>query len=284
MQPYYPLPERTVGPGSQPADDDGAALEYLHMPSGMATYRPPILPEQDEAARHPAAIALLGELLELLREHRVGDAPRSLDLRGLSRDDRTFVNETLGEGEVGILLAGDAGVRVQETRLAGVWRVCGGTAGHQIDRLEVAEIPRLVRATAFTGAALQIPFDGRCPPGVMNAPAVLVELCEHAAAWRSGDPAHVINLTLLPQTEADLAWLDERLGAGPISILSRGYGNCRIQSTGLTNTWWVRHYNSDERLILSTLEVTEVPAAALAAQEDIEDSAERLVEILEALA
>jgi hydrogenase-1 operon protein HyaF len=112
---------------------------------------------------------------------------------------------------------------------------------------------------------------------------VLVELNEQAAAWRPGTPPHVINLTLLPQTEADLAHLDNTLGHGPISILSRGYGNCRISATRLANCWWVRHYNSDERLILNTLEVVDVPAAALAAQGDMEDSAERLAEILEAV-
>jgi hydrogenase-1 operon protein HyaF len=96
------------------------------------------------------------------------------------------------------------------------------------------------------------------------------------------DPV-VINLTLLPQTEADLACLEERLGLGPVSILSRGYGNCRITATAIRDLWWVQYFNSDDRLILNTLELTEVPAAALAAQEDIDDSAKRLAEILEAL-
>lgn len=96
------------------------------------------------------------------------------------------------------------------------------------------------------------------------------------------DPV-VINLTLLPQTEADLACLEERLGLGPVSILSRGYGNCRITATAIRDLWWVQYFNSDDRLILNTLELTEMPAAALAAQEDIDDSAKRLAEILEAL-
>ena len=45
----------------------------------------------------------------------------------------------------------------------------------------------------------------------------------------------------------------------------------------------MQFYNSDDKLILNTLEVTDVPAAALAAQEDIDDSAARLREILNAL-
>jgi hydrogenase-1 operon protein HyaF len=179
-----------------------------------------------------------------------------------------------------VRLAGTRDLRAQETRLAGVWRVRGARGR---DRIEVADIPRLVRATAFTGAATQVDLSAPPPAGVMNARSVLAELNAQVQGWAAGDAPHVVNLTLLPQSPEDLAYLDERLGTGPVTILSRGYGNCRIDATGLANCWWVRHFNADERLILNSLEVVDVPAAALAAQEDIEDSAGRLHEILDAL-
>jgi hydrogenase-1 operon protein HyaF len=119
---------------------------------------------------------------------------------------------------------------------------------------------------------------------VLNAPPVLVELADHASSWRAGDPPHVINLTLLPQTEEDLAYLLDRLGTGAAALLSRGYGNCRITATRMRHVWWVQYFNSEDALILNTLEVIDVPAVALAAMEDIEDSAQRLAEILETLA
>ena len=68
---------------------------------------------------------------------------------------------------------------------------------------------------------------------------------------------------------------------GPITILSRGYGNCRIGSTNKMNVWWVKFYNSEDKLILNTIEVVDVPGVAIAAPEDIIDSAERLKEILD---
>ena len=80
--------------------------------------------------------------------------------------------------------------------------------------------------------------------------------------------------------DEDLDLLAERLGTGPCVILSRGYGNCRITSTAIRNTWWVQYYNSQETLILNTLEISSVPDVACASQEDIEDSAARLKEIL----
>ena len=77
-----------------------------------------------------------------------------------------------------------------------------------------------------------------------------------------------------------MALLGSRLGVGPITILSRGYGNCRIGSTQKNNIWWIKYYNSDDKIILNTIEVIDIPEVAAAAPEDIEDSAERLQDIL----
>ena len=55
----------------------------------------------------------------------------------------------------------------------------------------------------------------------------------------------------------------------------------RIGSTAQPNVWWIKYFNSQEALILNTIEVIDVPAVAQAAAEDIADSAERLDEILE---
>ncbi len=275
--PIFGLP---VGPGSQPAESDGTELDYLPMPQGMATYRAPLLPETEEALARPAGLDLLARILDALRAYRVGDAPWELDLVELAAPDLDLVDQALGEGEVSVRLAGTQELRAQETRLAGVWRVRGARGR---DRIEVSDIPRMVRAAAFTGAATQLDLSSPPPAGIMNARSVLAELNAQVSRWTQGDAPHIVNLTLLPQSPEDLAYLNERLGSGPVTILSRGYGNCRIDSTSLSSCWWVRHFNADERLILNTLEVVDVPAAALAAQEDIEDSAGRLHEILDAL-
>ena len=68
-----------------------------------------------------------------------------------------------------------------------------------------------------------------------------------------------------------------------MTLLSRGYGNCRITSTRLRDTWWVQYFNSMNSLILNTIEVTAVPEVALAAPEDFADSLSRLGEWLETL-
>jgi hydrogenase-1 operon protein HyaF len=282
--PARPLPAGAVGPGSQPVESDGAALEYLSMPGEMQTYRQPPLPEPGEVAGLTAGLALLEAARQALQGYHVGGPPWVLDLAPLDADNLRLVADSLGEGEVSVI--GTGGARAQETRLAGLWRVQDLDADGKPTRdlLEIADVPGFVRETAFDGARDSIEVPALLPDGVMNAPGVVAELNEYVARRRRGQTApHVLNLTLLPETEQDLAFLDERLGAGNIRILSRGYGNCRITASGLRDVWWVKFYNSDDRLILSTLEVTGVPEAALAAQEDIEDSAARLGEILDAL-
>ena len=105
-----------------------------------------------------------------------------------------------------------------------------------------------------------------------------------AAAWQPGQAAHVINLSLLPVSDADLDTLYGWLGHREVSILSRGYGNCRITSTRLKNVWWVQYFNSMDVLILNSIEVGGMPEVALAAPEDFADSIQRLQEYLDMMA
>jgi len=114
----------------------------------------------------------------------------------------------------------------------------------------------------------------------MNAPAILNELLDRSQQYRAGQSAHVINFSLLPMSPDDLEYLHDVFGGGSVSILSRGYGNCRISSTRLPNVWWVQYFNSMDALILNTIEVVDVPEVALAASEDFQNSTERLGEWL----
>ncbi len=279
------IPADPVGPGTQPTEDDGAILDYLPMPKAMATYAPPRLPEPAALPALGPALVLLERLQAALGVHRVADPPVVLDLSPLDRPNREMLEQTLGDGEVSALLTGPQSGRIQETRLAGVWWVhASGTSGSQgLDHLEIADLPGLVWAAAFAGAADQAPLPDPLPPGVMNAPGVLVEVNAAVAACRRGELPHLINLMLLPQTPEDLACLEATLGTGPVTLLSRGYGNARVGATRVSNCWRVRHYNSQDQLILDSIEVTQTPVAVLAAQEDIDDSTARLAEILEAL-
>ncbi|MCQ8130369.1 hydrogenase expression/formation protein [Methylomonas rivi] len=269
------------GQGSQPAEEDGVELEYLAMPEEMTTYRMPQISVDLNAADLAQAKTVLQQLEQDLAAYPTDSA--SIDLIGLDQTNRRFVDELLGEGEVSVICGGAQQLRIQESVLAGVWR-SRQSVGQRLlaDVLEVGIMPQSVAQTTFASAAEQIDTDmSALPDGVMNAPPLLAELNSKIAVYRPGDEAHIINLSLLPQTEQDLAFLEQRLGRGPVTILSRGYGNCRITATGSRFVWWVRYFNSQDTLILNTLEVSDVPTVACASPEDIADSWQRLQEILQ---
>lgn len=276
------IPVIGIGQGSQPAEADGATLDYLTMPEAMATYRmPEVSPDLNRANLAPAKRILQQVEHDL---YAYPAAAPALDVTDLSSANRQFIDEVLGEGEVSIMVSGQCTLRIQESVLAGVWRVQQVNEHSQLigDSLEVGIIPRALVQSAFDEAASQIDTHWtNLPDGVMNAPPLLAELNGKIAAYRTGDTAHSINLSLLPQTEQDLAFLEQHLGKGFVTILSRGYGNCRITSTGTKNVWWVRYFNSQDTLILNTLEVSAIPDVACASAEDIDDSAGRLHEILQ---
>jgi hydrogenase-1 operon protein HyaF len=168
--------------------------------------------------------------------------------------------------------------------LAGVWRIqCFDPKTKELhyDGIEIGDIPCVIKERTFKNALKQLQFDNEnLPDGLMNALPLVAELNSACATYSSDNPAHSINLSLLPQTEQDLEFLYQLLGKGTVSILSRSYGTNRITSTATDKVWWVQYFNSDDTLILNTLEVSEVPSVACAALEDIADSTSRLAEIL----
>lgn len=265
-----------LGPGSQP--DDDAVLEYMEMPNGMMSYHMPALPDLEDTTAIAPALGKLDAVLAALR--RTDDRPGTLAvmLGDLDSANRAFIDEVLGEGEVSIV--GGERMQAQESVLAGVWRVRETLANGDVssDRIEIGPLPGRLAELAFADAATGVrPPQGLSAEGLLAAPSLLAEV--HSVLVTGAAP-HAINLSLLPHTEEDLALLDSHLGRGPVHILSRGYGNCRISSTLTRNVWWVRYYNSQDTLILNALEVAEVPDVALASPEDLEDSAQRLAEIL----
>jgi hydrogenase-1 operon protein HyaF len=235
-------------------------------------------------ARCPDVAKLLPKLADALAAQKA-DAPGQLfDITDLPADDRELISQVLGEGEVAGVAALTDGVvaQIQESVMAGLWRVRftnreGALVG---DYLEIAAIPQAVRKAAEL-TATELIF-GAPPAGAMNVMPLLAEIAERHAAHEPGAPAHVINFSLLPMNDVDMQFLQVTLGDGPVRLVSRGYGTCRVHATGARNVWSVQFFNAMDTIILDTLEIGDTPLAACAADEDFADSAERLREIDEA--
>ncbi|MEE4146173.1 MAG: hydrogenase expression/formation protein [Halieaceae bacterium] len=254
--------------------DDGLAL--LGMPA-MQTPATPRLPIDFESG------PLLRERLEQLRQAvaraAAGDDGQVLDLVDLDADSRQSMLEMLGEGEVsGSVTLDGVSYTITESVLPGIWRLSGSDG---CEYLEVCTIPAVITraAASLRSAPFALP---PAVPGIMNGLALLAEINEHAQNW---DPAiehnRVLNFTLLPTSRADQQLLIDVLGRAELVLDSGGFGNCRVMATTVRHVWVVQYVNGMGKTIMDTIEIGRIPDAALAAREDLEDSAGRLVEILE---
>jgi len=247
----------------------------------MDRYVAPYIPNLDLVRRLDGARAAMQWLREALLNYRCGDEPMLANLSALDPESRDLVNQILGEGEVSVAMNDELSTQTQESVLAGVWRTfCFDRDGNvTCDLLEVADAPLGVRAVNDKGRPVDTSVPQDSGP-VLNAMPILVELESQLQTYEAGGKPHAINLSLLPMAEAELEFLDARLGKGPVDVLSRAYGKCQISSTLTPNVWWVRYYNSMGTLILNSLEVVDIPVVVRAAAEDLRDSARRLEEIL----
>jgi len=284
-----PLVAALVGPGSQEEDE---TLDYMTMPSGMDTYRPPVLPEPEAIGAHGGALRVLHAALAALQAAVRGEAAGPVSLAGLAAADLQLVGQVLGEGEVSAQVLArpelrsfghtDVRLHAQESVFAGVWRVIHtADDGSVHDCIEVGPVPAALGAAAEEDARMARGMRHPVPPEAVNVPALLTELADAGARWQPLAAAHVVNLTLLPLTPEDIGVIDHQLGTGRVAILSRGYGNCRITNCCVARTWRVVYYNSQDAVILNSIEVTGLPEVACAAHEDLVDSAERLAEALQ---
>jgi hydrogenase-1 operon protein HyaF len=275
----FPIPVRMLGPGSQPAEEE--ALQVLQMDREVQTFSMPDIPAQADDAHMAAARDLLAGFHDRLCAWRDGDGPE-LDMTHVAPGPLGMANQMLGEGEVAIRIRGPREVHIQETIFAGLWRIQEhDEAGRVVrDRLVACPIPGIVPQVARAAASPRL-RQVTVPAGAMNSPALLREIQEQVATRATGAPTHVVNLTLLPLTPEDHRVLEEAIAPGPVAIISRGFGNCRVSSTSARDVWRVQYFNSMQTLILNTLEVVDIPEVALAAREDLVDSRERLGELVD---
>jgi hydrogenase-1 operon protein HyaF len=241
---------------------------YLPMPSSVAQYVPPMLPE--DAELREAGEIWLDRIEQALTAYKQG-SPQVLDLRDATPAALRFLKDVLGSGEVSALAMGSPDLQVEETIFTGLWRV----RGEGVDYLEVADVPQVLRQRA-AAPAMTLPDPETIPDDVVNAPHILAEIIARSARFMATGETHNFNFDLVPMSDADLGWLVRTLGEGNVVIISAGYGSCRIRSTNLAATWWVQFSNASNQLILNALDIAEVPAVACAALDDIVDSAKRI--------
>jgi len=232
----------------------------------------------------PRVRDMLPKIVAALESQKASAPGQLFDLTEFSDDEKRLLSEAIGEGEVGGLAATPDGVtaQVQEASMAGLWRVrfTDGAGKLFADYLEVSALPEIARRAALANCR---PLTIAAPPeGAMNVMPLLQEIAARSDAWKEGDETHTVTFSLLPMNPVDMSFLQQTLGPGSVKLISKGYGACRVHSTGARHVWSVQYFNASDEIVLDTLEIGAPPAAACAADEDFIDSAERLREIEEA--
>ncbi|SHN91510.1 hydrogenase expression/formation protein [bacterium endosymbiont of Bathymodiolus sp. 5 South] len=285
--PIPPIPANFLGAGSQTVSEEDK-LEYMEMPTEMSTFDVNSkIYEWDESHDLSQCKTFLEGVHAQMLGFKVENPNLSFVVQGMNDDNLAYFNTLLGEGEVSAIInQKEQTINIQESIFTGFWRITIVDNENNLisDCIEVGDIPEAIVALNQKKSN-KILFDSALlPESVINAPAILTELKDKRQEYEASKKTlDAINLTLLPHTEDDLTAINKILGFGDTVILSRGYGNCRITSTGISAIWWVKYFNSTDNEILSTIEITDIPIVACAAQEDIQDSTERLKEFTDEL-
>ena len=123
-----PIPVALAGPGTQPAEADGASLDILQLPDEMTTFRMPevpVLEEPEECRQGLAVLHRLATTLELAAK-QAGLLAEPIEIAGLDTANLSLIDQVLGEGEVSMIFHG----RDCSARIEGVSRATAGTAGN----------------------------------------------------------------------------------------------------------------------------------------------------------
>jgi hydrogenase-1 operon protein HyaF len=261
------------------ASNDGLAL--IGVPEPMRRRRVMI---DANAEATPFLRRTLSEVRDALMAVAASGTVAQFDVSAMTGAEQAMLLDALGDGDVSVVAGHDPVWQASETALTGVWqvRVTDALGDARLIGIEVGPVPSCVMETARELGRHMPNLPAVPPQGVMNALPVLAEIAERADAWQPGMASHVINFTLLPMTPEDMEFLMGALGRIPLTIVSGGYGTSRIIGTAVRNVFGVQYLNSTGQVILDTMEIGGVPASALAAREDFEDSAQRLTEIMEA--
>lgn len=285
--PIPPIPANFLGAGSQTTSEEDK-LEYMEMPTEMSTFDVNSkIYEWDESQDLSQCKEFLERIHFQMLNYKIDNPNLSFVVHGLDENNLAYLNTLLGEGEVSAIInQKEQIVNIQESIFTGVWRITIIDNDNNLvsDCIEVGDIPEAIVMLNQKNSSKVIFNSALLPENVINAPAILTELKEKREEHGNLKTSlEAINLTLLPHTEDDLISINNVLGLGDTVILSRGYGNCRITSTGVSAIWWVKYFNSTDNEILSTIEVVDMPIVACAAQEDIESSTKRLKEFTDEL-
>ena len=116
-----------------------------------------------------------------------------------------------------------------------------------------------------------------------NAWPLMLEISDMVQQLLETGETAAIDLSALPLTPEDKAWLKARLGRGQISVSLEAEGLSTLDETACPGVWWVTHRDPQERVQSEFIEVTTAPDLIQAHPDDIKTGHEYLKGIVSEL-
>lgn len=117
--------------------------------------------------------------------------------------------------------------------------------------------------------------------GTGNMVLVLHEVAHALDCLARTGETHVIDLSSLPMTPAELQQLTASLGEGEVRAVIEAEGRSEVTETGFSGVWLVTHRDTDDMLRGRYIEITPLPEILRSQDADIRAAAARLARKLD---
>lgn len=236
-----------------------------------------------EAAKEAKTVAVSPEKLEASREllawlkdtralyEKAAETGEELYaqtcLEGRSNAFKSLLFETLGSGEIRILIDGGT-VRMEETAIPALWRMLV----RDKDLLVASCVPAVVLEACRKGEAAIVEPEEK-PAGLFASPAILSELRAALSACdlEKIDPNAVpmaVELSRQPLSPADRTYLNAVLGKGSVEVQMKGFAKSRIEQTRIRGLWRSRILNNAGKELMDAVLVAALPSEIPTTPED----------------
>lgn len=313
MEVHKTIPVKTIlSSGGYASKITGRKPKLFKLPVANGTFLYPEAPYLRDKNGIKDGLLLLKDIHHALVMFNEESKYNQFELSALNTLSREFIDEIFEKGHIKATVQLNSGdidhIEVHQSIMAGVWRIKHlnhlGKIG--ADYLEIATFPSAILSKcralknkqpddksintsldtspeepAREQLTSRLPLDALLQDSnSFDKHALIAELNLRGEQFSATDEPFVINLSASCIDEDMLTALEAQLDIDEVTMLSTTYGNCMINATSAINTWWVKYFDADDRVILNTLEVVDIPSIAKASYQDIALSGLKLKSLL----
>jgi len=114
----------------------------------------------------------------------------------------------------------------------------------------------------------------------MNVEPVLHEVQYALIKLLDSKQSSVIDLSSMPFAPGEKQQIKQLLGKGEVEILLNVMGKSSILETSYPCVWWIEHYNQDQQITGTYIEIAIIPEIIQSVTEDISSGLQRLTQTL----